>query len=372
MITPGYPPTVGGTEIQCARLSEALVARGVEVRVVTRGRDHLSRQETMGGVLVRRARGRAERRTWPRRAVDAVGFLAHVVAEVRRFRGTPGSIIHHHGLSMTLVAARLAAGAHPPPIVAKVMGGGAAGECARVASQRRFWPVRWVLAHVDRFVALQPSLRDELVALGVASQKVEILPNGVPLPSDPAVTPGREKLARQKMVLFGGRLDALKNLDSLLEAWVQVVKLHPDARLTLAGDGPERSRLQERSRGLGIATSVDLPGFRADYPRLVAECAVFVLPSRSEGMSNALLEAMAAGRACLVSDIDENRFTLGDAGWYFPMGDAGALADRLHELLASDEESRRLGAAARRRIEESFTLEVVVERYLELYRALLA
>lgn len=367
MITPGYPPAVGGTEIQCARLSEALAARGLEVRVVTRGRVDAPGEETVGGVRVRRSRGRFERRSLPNRVIGAIGFLAQVIAEVRGIRSSRGFVLHHHGLSMTLVAARLAAGVHPPPIVAKVIGGGVGGECARLARERRFWPVRWVLPRIDRFIALQPSLRDELVALGVAAHKVDILPNGVRVPSGTAEPPRHEKT-----VLFGGRLDALKNLDSLLEAWVRVVKQHPDARLTLAGDGPERSRLLERSRGLGISASVDILGFTADYPHRVATCAVFVLPSRSEGMSNALLEAMAAGRPCLVSDIEENRHTLGGAGAYFPMGDSRALAARLHELLSSHDERRRLGAAARSRAQEKFTLDAVVERYIALYRALLS
>ncbi len=370
MITPGYPPMVGGAEIQCARLSETLAARGVEVRVVTRGYGDAPRAEARGGVTVRRS--------WPGRAgagmgtrlARAIGFLAHVAREVRAVRGEPGWVIHHHGLGMGLVAARLAAGRRAPPIVAKVLCGGIGGECARLRSKREFWPVRWALRHVDRFVALVPSIAGELADLGVAASRVVTVPNGVVLPGGSAL--GGSGSNDTPTVLFGGRLDAQKDLRTLVDAWREVAEAFPDARLVLAGEGPERAGLTARRDALGLAQRVELPGFVADYPDRLGACAVFVLPSRFEGMSNALLEAMADARACVASELPENRHTLGDAGRFFAPGDTRALAAVLVELLGSSAERARLGAAARCRAEQHFALGAVADRYLSLYDELLA
>lgn len=370
MITPGYPPRVGGAEIQCARLSEALAARGVEVRVVTRGHGDAPRAEVRGGVAVRRS--------WPGRAgagvgarlARAIGFLAHVAREVRAVRGEPGWVIHHHGLGMGLVAARLATGRQAPPIVAKVLCGGIGGECARLRSRLEFWPVRWVIRHVDRFVALVPSIAGELTDLGVAASRIVVVPNGVVLPGETGR--GGSGADGAPTVLFGGRLDAQKDLHTLVEAWRDVAASFPDARLVLAGDGPERASLTAHRDALGLAQRVELPGFVADYAARLGACAVFVLPSRFEGMSNALLEAMAAARACVASDLPENRHTLGEAGRLFAPGDTRALAAALGELLASGAERTRLGAAARGRAERHFALGAVAERYLSLYGELLA
>ncbi|MBK7972245.1 MAG: glycosyltransferase [Deltaproteobacteria bacterium] len=216
-----------------------------------------------------------------------------------------------------------------------------------------------------------PTIEDELAALGVAPARVVVVPNGVALPP-PVALDAAAAAARPLTVLFGGRLDAQKDLPTLLEAWREVATAFPDARLVLAGEGPERAGLLARRDALGLATSVELPGFVADYAERLAGCAVFVLPSRFEGMSNALLEAMAAARACLTSDLAENRHTLGDAGRCFAVGDARALASVLVELLGSAAERARLGVLGRRRAEERFALGAVADRYLGLYRELLA
>lgn len=371
MITPGYPPAVGGAEIQCARLSEALAARGVEVRVVTRGLRNTPRDETRAAVAIRRSWPGREGRGTVVRLARALAYLRHVASQVHAIAGEPGWVIHHHGLGVGLVAARLAAGRRSPPIVAKVLCGGIGGECARLSGEWMFWPVRRVLRHVDRFVALVPSIGDELAGLGVPSSRVAVVPNGVALP--PATEAEEPSVPAEPLtVLFGGRLDPQKDLSTLLEAWRRVTAAAPAARLVLAGDGPERSSLTARRAALGLAESIELPGFVADYPSRLARCAVFVLPSRFEGMSNALLEAMAAARACVASDLPENRHTLADAGRYFAPGDAHALAEQLIELLGSAAERVRLGARARRRTEDRFALGAVADRYLALYRELLA
>lgn len=368
MITPGYPPAVGGTEIQCARLSEALVARGHDVKVVTRGYAGASPSEVRCGVVIRRSRVWGGPRSPVTRALSAFAFLRVVWRESRTVRGLPAALIHHHGLGMSLVIARLALGRRRVPIVAKVLCGGDGGECARIRRDRRFAPVRWALGGVDRLVALQPALVEELAAVGVSADRIVEIPNGVTLPeATDRVAAAREATT----VLFGGRLDPQKDVGTLIEAWPAVCAAIPEARLVIAGEGPERSAIAARIAALGMGGSIEILGLIPDYLERLARAAVFVLPSRFEGMSNALLEALARGRPCVVSDLPENHHTGGDACRYFPVGDAAALAACLTRVLRSADERVRLGRAARARAEREFAMDAVVHRYERLYAALL-
>ncbi len=368
MITPGYPPAVGGTEIQCARLSEALVARGHEVKVVTRGYAGASPSEVRCGVVIRRSRVWGGRRSAVTRALSAFAFLRVVWRESRTVRGSPAALIHHHGLGVSLVIACWARGRRPVPIVAKVLCGGDGGECARLRRDRRFAQVRRALGDVDRFVALQPALVDELTTLGVTTDRIVEIPNGVILPE---VTDGAAADGDATTVLFGGRLDPQKDVGTLIDAWPAVLAAVPGARLVIAGEGPQRSALADRIAALGIGGSVEIVGLVPDYLERLTRAAVFVLPSRFEGMSNALLEALARGRPCVVSDLAENRHTGGDACVYFAAGDVAALAASLTRVLCADGERMRLGRAARTRAEREFALDAVVLRYERLYAALL-
>jgi glycosyltransferase involved in cell wall biosynthesis len=117
----------------------------------------------------------------------------------------------------------------------------------------------------------------------------------------------------------------------------------------VAGDGP----LADRVRGEGVRAL----GFREDTARLLAASDLFVLPSAREGLSLALLEAMGHGLPCVVSDDPGNREAVGDAGVVHPVGDAPALAEALAALAADPDKRARLGAAARARVQERFTLE---------------
>ena len=119
------------------------------------------------------------------------------------------------------------------------------------------------------------------------------------------------------------------------------------------GDGPERETLQRQAKDLGVSNQLRWLGFRSDPERFLAEAAVFVLPSRFEGMPNALLEAMAAGLAVIVTDASPGPLEVvepGVSGLVVPSDDPVALAAAMQELASDPERCRRMGAAARQRI----------------------
>ena len=158
-------------------------------------------------------------------------------------------------------------------------------------------------------------------------------------------------LSGEPRVLFTGRLTGQKGLDGLLDAWELVLARIPEARLTIAGSAgggegslwpPVEEELKSRVAASPLlGESVTFTGWVADVASLLASHDVYVLPSRSEGMSNSLLEAGAWGRVIAASDLLANRAVLGeDYPLLFGVDDAAAMADRLVAAL-SDEAARR-------------------------------
>jgi glycosyltransferase involved in cell wall biosynthesis len=215
--------------------------------------------------------------------------------------------------------------------------------------------------------------RDELRELCGPDARLVHVPNGVPLP--PEVDPEVRRAARAELrldeedvaVLFLGELEPRKG--ALVAARASQRARERGARWTLlaAGDGPEAKELA------ALAGDAVRPlGFRSDPDRLLAAADAFVLPSEREGMSYALLEAMAAGVPPVVSAGSGNPEAVGDAGIVVPVGDEQALTDAFVRLAADPGERARLGAAARTRAVEHYSLDLMLDRVREAFAAALA
>ena len=144
--------------------------------------------------------------------------------------------------------------------------------------------------------------------------------------------------------------------------------------LILVGPGNDRQQLEELAASLGIADRVQFTGGVDDPADYLRAADVFVLPSVAEGMSNSLLEAMATALPCAVSGIGGNTDLIEDGatGRLVASPTPQAWSQTLLELLDNPPEAQRPGAAARRRIDEEFALSVVVDRYVDLYRRMIA
>jgi glycosyltransferase involved in cell wall biosynthesis len=162
-------------------------------------------------------------------------------------------------------------------------------------------------------------------------------------------------------------------LPLLLEAWTEVARRSP-ANLILVGPGHDRQSLATLAEKLGIAERVQFTGAVTNPADYLRAADLFVLPSVAEGMSNSLLEAMASALPCIVSGIGGNTdlITDGQSGRLVFEATAPAWSKTILELLDDPAVARRLGAAARHRVDEEFALRVVVDRYLELYHRMIA
>ena len=174
-----------------------------------------------------------------------------------------------------------------------------------------------------------------------------------------------------------GRLDPVKNQQSLLRAFYRILERHPELhgrlRLIIAGDGPERAGLIDLARELGLLESVWMPGARGDIPDLMRAMDLFVLPSVNEGISNTILEAMATGRPVVAGNVGGNPELVEDGrtGVLYRADSDEDLADSILRYAKDPAMRSEHGEAARARVLERFSLDAMVRAYEEFYEELL-
>lgn len=186
-----------------------------------------------------------------------------------------------------------------------------------------------------------------------------------------AAPASREELdlpAGAKVVVCVGEFTANKNHLLLLRAWREVVREVPEARLLLVGDGALRERVQSWVREMGLAESVRLLGFRRDVPNLLALAEVLTLTSRREGLPRAVMEAMAAGKPVVATDVRGSRDLVrhGENGFLVPPDDPGVLARYLVRLLKDSTLAREMGERGREMV-KPYALENVLREMAEVY-----
>lgn len=231
----------------------------------------------------------------------------------------------------------------------------------------------------DRVVTVSDELRASILAeVRVPAEKVTCLPNGVDL----ARFDRRHAREHMRYVLgipqdarvvgTVGRHDPVKDYPSLLRAFASVQTASRRAWLVLCGDGPEGARLRTMAQDLGIADRTVFTGFRDDVPDVLSAFDIFCLPSVTEGMSNAILEAMASRLPCVATRVGGNGelVTHGVTGLLVPTLNPDRLAESLTYLVTDEVAAARMSKASRDRAESRFSLDGMVRNYEDLYETL--
>jgi len=226
----------------------------------------------------------------------------------------------------------------------------------------------------ERIVCCAEAARESHVAFGYDASRMRVIPNGFDVPPTEVYAGAREELGLAPDALVIGlvaRFHPLKDHRNFVAAAARL----PGAQFVLCGDGVTEgnAELMGWIRATGRAGAFRLLGPRADAWRLAAAFDVATSSSRGEGFPNAVGEAMAAGVPCVVTDTGDSAALVGETGRVVPAGDPLALA-REWEILAGirPEARRALGAAARRRIVDRFSMDAVADRYEDLYDEVLA
>lgn len=360
---------VGGAEKYVPRLARAIARLGAEVVICSPFRERAFQDDDDLSFI------RLPTFDWLPRYVGGTAFLFVALLSLIRARRRY-DLIHAHGLSSVALAATIAGTFLGKPVIAQAHGGGMTGD---VSGLGRSWLRslrRRLLMRVDRYVALTDQIRSELLGLGLDGRRVVKIPNAVDTSAFYPWVGGRRALRRglglfeeDKVIIFVGRLVPGKRVDLLIRGLRQVRERIPEARLVLVGDGPLRSELEQIVVRLGLDSSVIFVGNRPDVAAYMQASDMFVLPSEWEGLSIALLEAMACGLPVLVSDCDGNRELVTDGldGMVFPRGNEKVLAQKIEILLLDTACAQRLARAAVEKVQSQFRLESVAARFLELY-----
>jgi glycosyltransferase involved in cell wall biosynthesis len=227
--------------------------------------------------------------------------------------------------------------------------------------------LRLVRAHLT---ILSRRMYANLDKCGLTGAKVVLIPNGVDIERfQPHAWTCEEPLT----VICVAKLRYQKGIDVLLRSWRALLKQLPEAKLIIVGDGPLLVSLQRLASNLGIASSVDFTGLCADMASQYRRGHIAVLPSRWEGMPNALLEAMSCGLACIATRVSgsEDLLCEGVYGLLVEPEDIGGLASAMLRLLREPELARYYGQAARQHIEQYYAFKHIMHKYIKLYRQII-
>lgn len=233
------------------------------------------------------------------------------------------------------------------------------------------WTGGWLIMRMaSRIVLFHPQPEGVLKRLKVEG-KTEVIPTGIDVSRytftrstmDQQQSMQRANVERITMT-YVGRLESVKGVDDFVVAALEVRKDKPDLKIQIAGWYQPGNALVEAHRN-----DIDFLGLRDDVPAVLADTDIFVLPSYSEGLSNALMEAMASGCACIASDVGGNAFLIqnGVSGFLFPVGDRAALAAHMRRLIDDPAKRRMMGEAARKRIEKEFDWAIIGEKYQRVF-----
>ena len=298
----------------------------------------------------------------------------------RLFRRMGPAIVHTRNLGT--LEAQVAATAARVPV--RVHGEHGWDTADADGASRRYALLRRLHAPlVHRYVALSEHIRDYLVRrVGIAPERIERISNGVDCERFAPSRASRDTFPHgpfrdRNLVLVGtvGRLEPVKDQVLLAQAFATALAREPAARaylrLAVIGDGSLRGDVERVLRDAGALDCAWLAGERSDVAQILPALDIFALPSRNEGISNTILEAMACGVPVVATAVGGNieLVRAGETGELVPRGDAGALADALLRIARAPELRTRLGAAARERATREFSLAEMVRRYGALYEA---
>jgi glycosyltransferase involved in cell wall biosynthesis len=359
-----FHPVVGGAERQMFQLAERWAQWDQEPVVFTRTAPGLPRREFVSGIEIRRVI-----RTWPLGPLFGLSFIGSLAASLLR-SASRFDVVLNGQVPWEAVATGLVC-----PIVGKrsvviPASTGPSGDVRQIVDAKGSWLLRRLVLNNDLFVALSSQARAELFALGCRPGHVCRMGNGVDI--DRFCPATGEDSQRDRTVVFVGRLVDAKNPHVLLRAW-QRVNSAGKYRLLIAGDGPLAGELRDRARRQGLA-GVEWLGQVDDIPSLHRQASVFVLPSPSEGCSNALLEAMASGLCPVVSRVPGNIDLVrgGVNGLFFNHDNDAELAEALGRALEDSALRRRLAQGARDYVVAHHDLDKIAGELLDACQMLAA
>lgn len=356
---------IGGTERQVVNLVRAMDTSRFDLRIACLRRfgELLQEVEELPVPVTEFRIG--SKMFAPRTALEALRLA-------RYLRTHKVQILHTFGLYPNIFAVPIAKLARVPVVLASIRDQGD----ILTPLERRIQ--RWCCRFADCVLVNADAIRCKLIEQGYAAGRIAVIRNGV----QPRPRPRVERAAVRanwgvprdaRLIVVFSRLNPMKGVEYFLDAASVLARQFADAHFVVAGDGAIRRGLEQRAAALGIADRVTFPGFRTDIPDLLAEAAVSVLPSLSEGLSNTLLESMGAGVPVVATRVGGNPEVVehGVSGLLVPPRDPASLAAAIGRLLSDEGLAARMASAGMRRVADLFSVEDSVRQTERFYTQLL-
>ena len=384
MVVSQFYPIIGGAEKQAQLLAQKLIERGIDIKVVTgRWRLKTSRREIINGVPVFRNFS-----FWGMFGIKMLrpfGMFMYMItlSIYLLLRRDQYDIIHvHQVLYPAFVSVLVGKNILRTPVLAKI-------GCTGLNSDVRFikkypfgkFQLNYLIKHLDCLVATNQEGIFEFKAAGYPETKIYHIPNGVS-PYLGEKTKHRENFN----VISTARLDRQKGIDILMRAWAKVISHKKNLKLLILGEGPLKRELKRMAESLKIGDTISFMGLVEVPEDYLKKSEIFVLPSRAEGMSNSLLEAMSIGLSCVATNISGNRelildernesisegeFLIGQRGILVNPEDAEGLYKALLHLIQNPEKREEFGNKARQFIQQNYSIDIIADKYIALYQQLL-
>ncbi len=381
VVTTAFPRWIGdGDGVFVWEMVRALVQQGLQVCVVAAHSPGVPSRATIDGIEILRPRYwwperwemlRKERgglpvtwRKYPLIRVQIIPFLlVHALATIRCARFC--TLIHAHW-TLSAGAACLGRWLHRRPIVATVQGSDILQVPRHPLGAKL---TRVVLSCCDRITALSRALAVRILELGIDSEKVKIIPNGV----DITRFCPQEERQREDIILFVGSLIERKGVRYLLQAMPKVFRAFPEYRLVIIGDGPQSPLLKQLAAALGIEERVLFMGSQThDQVRdWMQRAKLLVLPSLEEGMGVVLVEALACATPAVASCVDGIPDVITpDVGVLVPPADPEALSESICEILSDHTRWSVLSRNARERAVEYYSWDKIIQQFINIYQSI--
>ncbi|MCP9443059.1 MAG: glycosyltransferase [Nitrospira sp.] len=352
----------GGAERQLVTLAKALKTRGSDVHVVLFYAGGVFDGELITAAVPVHVVGKGGR--W-----DTIGFLVRLVLILRRIR--PAAIYSFLDLP-NILAALLRPAIGQPRLIWSIRAAGMQMHYYDWLMRISSWLESKFSQKADIIVANSQAGKDWAIRRGFPREKVVVIDNGIDTNYFTFDATGRDRVrnewrvsSRERLIGLVGRLDVMKDHRTFLQACALLTRKRKDVRFVCIGGGGAayRTELEVLAERLGIVDRLIWAGPRSDMPAAYSALDIAVSSSSfGEGFSNAIAEAMACERPCVVTDVGDSSRIVGDTGEVTPPRDPEALAGALISMLDRIEQDPEIGPQARVRIVDAFSVERMVSR----------
>jgi glycosyltransferase involved in cell wall biosynthesis len=383
MVISQFHPIIGGAEKQAMLLAQALVRRSIKVDVITGwwkfGTPH---KETIEGIkIVRNFSCWGMFRIKGIRTIGALIYMFTLGFYLFTHRRDYDIIHVHQVLYPAFVSVFIGKQILRKPVLVKTASSGKTSDLKLLVE----FPLggfqsRYLLRKMDYLVAVSKMSGKDFIECGYPESRIVFIPNGVEIASKEA-----SQTNAVADVVTTTRFSKEKGVDILLKACKIILQKEKNIKLTIIGDGPLKSEVRKMAQSLEISESVKFTGLSNNVATYLRHADLFVLPSRTEGMPNALLEAMSYGIASIATKVGGNSELLGGEDKEIRIGeyviarngllvnpdDVVGLSEGILYLVRHKEEREELGRRGRMFIKENYSIDSIADRYISLYQSIL-